>query len=173
MVFWLTGLSGSGKTTLAGSLARYLRGKGFPTLFLDGDEARASLCADLGFSMEDRRENVRRIAACAALAEKSGIIASVACISPLAELRQMAAGLIDDFHEIYVSCPLEVCLSRDPKGNYKKARHGKLGAYTGISSPYEEPEIPRLVLHTERESLETSQNRLFAYASSVLPKSNF
>lgn len=168
MVFWLTGLSGSGKTTLAGSLAQYLRGTGCPALFLDGDEARASLCADLGFSMEDRRENVRRIAACAALAEKSGIVASVACISPLDQLRQMAAGLIDDFHEIYVSCPLEICLSRDPKGNYKKARHGKLGAYTGITSPYEAPATPRLVLHTDKESLDTSKNRLFAYAYSVL-----
>lgn len=120
MVFWFTGLSGAGKTTLAFALTRHLMALGQSTLFLDGDLVRQSLCSDLGFSMDERKENIRRIASCAKLAEDSGIAVCVACISPLRAHRALAKSIISDFHIIYVKADLASCITRDPKGNYKK-----------------------------------------------------
>lgn len=169
MVFWFTGLSGAGKTTLCKALTGFLRARGKPVLFLDGDLARKGLCRDLGFSLPDRLENVRRIAACAALAENSGIIACVACIAPLRAHRAFARQMLAAYHEIFVSCPLSVCERRDPKGFYAAALQGERPHYTGISSPYEPPEAPDLILHTGEESVEASCAALFQYVKTVLP----
>ena len=168
MVFWFTGLSGAGKTTLCKALTGFLREWGKAVLFLDGDLARKSLCKDLGFSLQDRLENVRRIASCAALAENSGIIACVACIAPLREHRAAARQMITDYHEIFVSCPLSVCEQRDPKGFYASALQGTRPLYTGISSPYEAPENPDLVLDTAHAPEEVSCAAVYSYARKVL-----
>lgn len=168
MVFWFTGLSGAGKTTLCKALAGFLRERGKAVLFLDGDLARKGLCKDLGFSLEDRLENVRRIAACAALAENSGLIACVACIAPLRAHRAAARQRIADYHEIFVSCPLSICEQRDPKGYYASALQGKRPLYTGISSPYEVPEAPDLILDTAHEPAEVSCAALYSYVRKVL-----
>lgn len=164
MVFWFTGLSGAGKTTLSRALAQYLRKKGYPVLVLDGDEVRASLCTDLGFSMTDRQENIRRVASCAKLAEDSGIICCVACITPLAGQRALARSLVHEFHEIFVDSPFETCVRRDPKGNYKKC----IANYTGITSTYEVPTDADLILDTAGETQEESEKHLIAYAEARL-----
>lgn len=161
MVFWFTGLSGAGKTTLASALATELREEGHAALLLDGDEARKGLCSELGFSMEDRAENIRRIASCARLAEDSGIIACVACISPLAEHRAIARAICDDFREIYIKTDIETCRIRDPKGNYKKG----IPNYTGITSRYEPPEHPDLVVDTAKEGISESVEILKKFVS--------
>lgn len=168
MVFWFAGLSGAGKTTLCKALTVFLRERGKAVLFLDGDLAREGLCKDLGFSLQDRQENVRRIAACAALAEKSGIIACVACIAPLREHRATARNMLADYREIFVSCPLSVCGQRDPKGYYASALRGQRPQYTGISSPYEAPEAPDLILDTAHELAEASCVSLYSYVRQVL-----
>lgn len=162
MVFWFTGLSGAGKTTLASALASGFREEGHAALLLDGDEARKGLCRDLGFSMEDRAENIRRIASCARLAEESGIIACVACISPLAEHRAIARDICGDFREIYVKADIDTCRLRDPKGNYKKV----IPNYTGVSSRYEPPKNPDLVVDTGNENLSESVALLKRFAES-------
>lgn len=164
MVFWFTGLSGAGKTTLSRALAQYLRKIGYPVLVLDGDEVRGSLCNDLGFSMTDREENIRRVASCAKLAEASGIICCVACITPLAGQRALARSLVHEFHEIFVDSPFETCVRRDPKGNYKKC----IANYTGITSRYEVPQDADLILNTADETQEESEKRLIAYVEARL-----
>lgn len=164
MIFWFTGLSGAGKTTLATALARHLREAGHAVLELDGDVVRKNLCSDLGFSMEDRNENIRRVASGAALAEKSGIIACVSCITPLRTQRKLARNMAENFFEIYVSSSLEICRNRDPKGNYGR----NIPDYTGITSRYEEPEDPDLVIETNMETPEESMKKLFAFVESRL-----
>lgn len=168
MVFWFTGLSGAGKTTLATSLAEKLRSAGIPVLLIDGDMARQNLCAGLGFSMEDRQENIRRIACCAALAEDSGLVVCVACIAPLEEHRKMARNIIKQYREIYLACPLEGCQKRDPKGLYKKAELGLKQNFTGISSSYEVPQCSDLVLDTWHADIAETSTKLFDYAISAL-----
>lgn len=168
MVFWFTGLSGAGKTTLATFLAEKLRFAGIPVLLLDGDVARQNLCAGLGFSMEDRQENIRRIASCAALAEDSGLVVCVACISPLGEHRNMARHIVRQYREIYLACPLEGCQKRDPKGLYKKAELGLKQNFTGISSVYEIPQNSDLILDTWHSDIAQTSTKLFDYAMSAL-----
>ncbi len=163
-VLWFTGLSGAGKSTLALALERELFRKGYQVYVLDGDNIRSGLNADLGFSPEDRAENIRRVGEVAALFADAGMIAISAFISPYRadrERARKAAG--DGFHEIYIHAPLEVCEQRDPKGLYKKARAGEIPDFTGISSPYEPPENPELVVPTHELSFEESLALLVDY----------
>jgi len=146
-VIWFTGLSGSGKSTIANAVDEILHGRGLKTYILDGDNVRMGLNKDLGFSPEDRKENIRRIAEVAKLFADSGTIVLTAFISPYREDRQMARDIIgEDFVEVYMNTPLEVCEDRDPKGLYKKARSGEIKGFTGIDAPYEEPENPEVII---------------------------
>jgi len=156
VLVWFTGLSGSGKSTVAHSVEERLHQLGCRTFVFDGDNVRHGLCADLGFSIEDRHENIRRISEMAKLFINAGVIALTAFISPLRADRQRVRQLVgeSDFIEVFCDCPLEVCETRDVKGLYKKARRGEIKEFTGISSPYEVPERPDAVLHTGRETLE-------------------
>jgi adenylylsulfate kinase len=155
-VIWLTGLSGSGKSTLAFGLEQRLFSEGFLTEVLDGDNIRSGINNNLGFSLEDRYENIRRISEVAKLLLNTGVITIAAFISPTREIRQMAKSVIgeNDFIEIYLSTPLEVCEDRDVKGLYQKARRGEIKGFTGIDSPYESPVVPNLVLDTSKKTIE-------------------
>lgn len=156
VMLWLTGLSGSGKSTLAIALERELHRRGFLCRILDGDNIRSGINNNLGFSAEDRVENIRRIAEVGKLFVDTGIITIAAFISPTNELRQMASRIIgaDSFLEVYVSTPLEECEKRDVKGLYAKARRGEIKNFTGISAPFEAPLHPALSLDTSKLTLE-------------------
>ncbi len=163
-VVWFTGLSGAGKSTLANAAEQALYKQGYHTYLIDGDNVRHGLCKDLGFSDTDRVENTRRVGELAKLMLDAGLIVLVSLISPFRAERKMVRDLLgpDEFLEIYVSTPLEVCESRDRKGLYKLARDGKIVNFTGISSPYEPPEQPELVLDTSHEALEVCVRRVIA-----------
>ena len=150
-VIWFTGLSGSGKSTVAIGVERGLYSAGFFPQVLDGDNIRSGINNNLGFSLEDRKENVRRIAEVAKLYANSGVIVLCSFISPTREIREMAKSIIgeDDFLEVFVNTPLEVCEARDVKGLYAKARSGEIKGFTGIDSPYEAPTDPFLDLKTD------------------------
>lgn len=162
VMLWFTGLSGSGKSTVAIALERALQDRGLLCRILDGDNVRSGINANLGFSAEDRRENIRRIAEVGKLFVDTGIITIAAFISPTEEIRQMAEHIIgrDDFKEIFVSTPLEVCEQRDVKGLYARARRGEIPNFTGISAPFEAPEHPALSLDTSKLSIEESVKKL-------------
>jgi len=147
---WLTGLSGSGKSTLALTLATTLTQRGQPVEVLDGDVVRRSFSAGLGFSREDRRENIRRVALRCRERNEAQVTVIAALISPYAEDRAMAAEIVgvERFREVYLSTALMVCEARDPKGLYLKARRGEISGFTGIDAPYEPPPLPRLTLDT-------------------------
>ena len=150
MVIWFTGLSGSGKSTLAHSVEEELHKQCCRTFVLDGDNVRHGLNSDLGFSLEDREENIRRIAEVSKLFYDSGIFLIVSFISPYNKDREYARKLIGkDFIEVYVKCSIEECKNRDPKGLYKKVEKGEILNFTGISDPYEIPKNPEIVLNTE------------------------
>lgn len=155
-LLWFTGLSASGKSTIAHSVEKKLFERGFRTYVLDGDNVRHGINNNLGFSREDRKENLRRIAEVSMLFVDAGILALAAFISPYKEDREYIRKRFegDNFLEIYVKCSIEECEKRDPKGQYKKARAGIIKNYTGVSAPYEEPENPDLILDTEKKSLE-------------------
>lgn len=161
-VLWFTGLSGAGKSTLAHAVEEQLFQYGFNTFVLDGDNVRHGLCGDLSFSNEDRKENIRRISETAKLMLEAGIITLTAFISPFRAERTMARNLMPhgDFIEIYCYCPLAVCEIRDVKGLYNKARKGEIKEFTGISSPYEEPDKPELRIDTSALSLEASVSQV-------------
>ncbi|MBU0481381.1 MAG: adenylyl-sulfate kinase [Proteobacteria bacterium] len=152
---WFTGLSGSGKSTLAHALEERLHMMGCRTYVFDGDNVRHGLCGDLGFSREDRHENLRRIAEMVNLFIDAGVLSLTAFISPLEEDRKMVRKIIgpENMLEIYCNCPVEVCEERDVKGFYKMAREGKIKNYTGVSAPYEIPENPDIELHTDRQTV--------------------
>lgn len=156
MMIWFTGLSGSGKSTIALSLERELDKRGILCRILDGDNIRSGINRNLGFSEEDRVENIRRIAEVGKLFVDTGIVTIAAFISPTNQLREMAAEIIgkDDFREIYVSTPLSVCEQRDVKGLYARARRGEIKDFTGVSAPFEAPEHPALSLDTSKLTLE-------------------
>ena len=166
-VLWFTGLSGSGKSTLANALDEKLNSNNYNTYILDGDNVRMGLNKDLGFSPEDRKENIRRISEVAKLFADSGKVVMTAFISPYSDDRNQARKLIgDDFTEIFVNTSLEDCIERDPKGLYAKARRGEIEDFTGISAPYEEPNEAELVIDTGEESIDQSVARLIDYVSS-------
>ena len=165
VVLWFTGLSGSGKSTLAHALEEKLFQKGCRTFVLDGDNVRHGLNSNLGFSESHRTENIRRISEVSKLMLESGLIVMTAFISPFNKDRSEARELIsnDDFIEIYCKASLEVCEARDVKGLYKLARGGKIKNYTGIDSPYEEPENPELTINTEDETLDNSVSKILRF----------
>lgn len=162
VMLWFTGLSGSGKSTLAIALERELHRRGLLCLILDGDNVRSGINSNLGFSEDDRRENIRRIAEVSKLFVNVGIITIAAFITPTEELREMAREIIgkEDFKEIYVATPLSECEKRDVKGLYAKARRGEVKDFTGISAPFEPPRTPALSLDTSQLPIEESMKCL-------------
>lgn len=157
-LIWFTGLSGSGKSTLANAVESQLFEDGYMTYLLDGDNIRTGLNKDLSFSNEDRIENIRRIAEVAKLMMDAGILVVSAFISPFREERDMIANLVgkENFLEVFVDCPIEICEKRDVKGLYAKARSGVIKNFTGIDSPYEEPLNPTVHIHSDKEELSNS-----------------
>jgi adenylylsulfate kinase len=161
-VLWFTGLSGAGKSTLAHAVEEQLHQLGCRTFVLDGDNVRHGLSSNLGFSEDDRRENIRRIGEAAKLVMEAGVIAMTAFISPFRADREAVRNLMPygDFFEVYCKAALETCEARDVKGLYKKARTGEIKNYTGIDSPYEAPEKPELIIDTDALSIEQSVNEI-------------
>jgi len=156
VILWFTGLSGAGKSSLAHAVEEQLHVMGCRTYVLDGDNVRHGLCGDLSFSVADRKENIRRIAEVAKLMMDAGVIVLTAFISPFREDREAARKIFPhgEFFEIYCDCPLSICEQRDVKGLYMKARAGEIKEFTGISSPYEVPSNPELLVHSGSESIE-------------------
>ena len=163
---WFTGLPSSGKTTLSSLLRDQLEELGLPVQVLDGDEMRQRLTKGLGFTKEDRYENISRIAYVAKLLTRVGGVAIAAAISPYREMRDRARAEIGNFVEVHVSCPLAVCMQRDVKGLYTRAMKGEITNFTGISDPYEPPTNPEIVVHTEKESIEESLNKILTHLAS-------
>ena len=162
VIVWFTGLSGAGKSTLAHELENVLHRNRVRTYVLDGDNIRQGLCQDLGFSDKDRTENIRRIGEVSKLMMETGMIVLTAFISPFQKDRSVVRQLVADadFIEVFCNASLQVCESRDPKGLYKKARAGELSAFTGISSPYERPSSPELLMDTDTLSVDECVDRL-------------
>ncbi|OGW38368.1 MAG: adenylyl-sulfate kinase [Nitrospirae bacterium RBG_13_39_12] len=168
---WFTGLPSSGKSTIAHLMEKELFSRSIRSYVLDGDNVRHGLNSNLGFSRDDRKENLRRIVELSKLMVDAGLIVLAAFISPYREDRKYVRGRFDEdnFLEVYVKCPVEECERRDPKGNYKRARAGIIREYTGISAPYEEPENPDLIIDTEKLTLESSIRMVLE----LLDKKNF
>ncbi|MCG8613244.1 MAG: adenylyl-sulfate kinase [Pseudomonadales bacterium] len=164
-VLWFTGLSASGKSTLANALEHRLHASGHHTYLLDGDNVRHGLNQDLGFSDEDRVENIRRIAEVSKLFVNAGTIILCAFISPFKRDRDMARAILPqgEFIEVYVNTPLTVCEQRDPKGLYRKARQGEIRQFTGIDSVYEAPDNPEITINTENKNVENCVDELLVY----------
>ncbi|WP_123043787.1 adenylyl-sulfate kinase [Cohnella candidum] len=167
-VIWLTGLSGSGKSTIADALDLLLFKKEMKSYVLDGDNVRLGLNKNLGFSAEDRKENIRRVGEVSKLFVDSGVICISAFISPFLQDRKEVRALFEEgeFIEVYVKCPLETCELRDPKGLYEKARKGEIKDFTGISSPYEVSENPELIIETDLLTIEESVNKIYLFLES-------
>jgi adenylylsulfate kinase len=164
-ILWFTGLSGAGKSTLAHRVEELLFARGCRTYVFDGDNVRHGLCSDLGFSVDDRRENIRRIGEMSKLFVDAGVIALTAFISPFRRDRDMVRSLVGegDFIEIFCNAPVEVCERRDIKGLYQKARRGEISDFTGISSPYEEPLNPEVTVHSGRDDLDECAEAILSY----------
>ncbi len=162
LIIWFTGLSGSGKSTMAQAVEERLHKLGHHTFVMDGDNIRHGLCSDLGFAHHDRQENIRRIGEVGKLFVHAGIIVIAAFISPFHTDRQRVRNLVDptDFIEVYCNCSLEVCERRDTKGLYKNARAGRIRDFTGISSPYEAPIDPEVVINTGEDPIEVCADRV-------------
>jgi adenylylsulfate kinase len=164
-VLWFTGLSGSGKSTIASEIEQFLYKKGMSTYLLDGDNIRHGLNGDLSFHEEDRKENIRRIGEVAKLFVDSGIIVLVAAISPVEEVRKAVRQTFEpnEYLEVFVDCSITECENRDPKGLYKKVRNGLISNFTGISTPYEIPVSPDIVINTEKNNLAKCTNHIIQY----------
>lgn len=171
-VIWMTGLSGSGKSTLAHVLEKKLHAENFATALLDGDNIRSGLNKNLSFSAEDRMENIRRIAEVAKLLNENGIITIASFISPLKKMRALAREIIGDenFIEVFIDTPLEVCEKRDVKGLYAKARAGEIPNFTGISAPYEAPENPGIAVQTENKNTEQCMQELLNHIEPLITR---
>lgn len=171
-VLWLTGLSGSGKSTIATALERQLYAKGYTTQLLDGDNIRAGINNNLGFSAADRSENIRRIAEVAKLFVQSGLVTICSFVSPTIAIRAQAQSIIgtNDFIEVFVDCPLEVCEQRDVKGLYAKARAGEIKQFTGIDAPFEPPLAPTITVHTDQQPLEACVDTIW---QQLIPMINY
>ena len=165
LVIWFTGLSASGKSTIAGALEQILTQQGYHTYLLDGDNVRHGLCKDLGFSDEDRKENIRRVGEVAKLAADAGLITLAAFISPFKADRQIVREILPEgeFVEVFVDASIDVCKERDPKGLYEKAIRGEIRQFTGIDSPYEAPENPELHIDADNKSVAEAVNQILAY----------
>lgn len=170
LVVWFTGLSGSGKSTLAGKVEELLFKRGIRTYVLDGDNVRTGLNNNLGFSPEDRKENIRRIGEVSRLFVDAGIVVLTAFISPYRSDRMLAKKLVGnrEFVEVYVKCPLDVCEQRDVKGLYRKARTGELKNFTGITAPYEYPEKPDLIVETDKLTVDEATEKIYNYISTII-----
>ncbi|WP_430811123.1 MULTISPECIES: adenylyl-sulfate kinase [unclassified Carboxylicivirga] len=164
-VIWVTGLSGSGKSTLASGLERRLAGRGYLTQVLDGDNIRTGINNNLGFSEDDRTENIRRIAEVNKLFLNCGIITINAFISPTNEIRQMARDIVgsDDFIEIFMDTSFDTCVQRDPKGLYKKALAGEIKNFTGLDAPFDQPDKAELIINTDELSIEEGIEKAYEY----------
>lgn len=162
-VIWFTGLSGSGKSSLANEVSKLLFQQGIKVFVLDGDNTRLGVNKDLGFTLEDRKENIRRVAEIAKLFMDSGTVILTSFISPINEEREMAKQIIgkEDFIEVYVDCPIEKCEERDVKGLYAKARAGQIKNFTGIDSPYERPSNPDIIAHSGIQSIVDCSEKIF------------
>ncbi len=167
LILWFTGLPSSGKSTIANEVEKRLISSGIRTYILDGDNVRTGLCKDLGFSEEDRAENIRRIGEVSKLFVDAGCIVLSAFVSPYRRDRDAVRDLVEDgeFVEVYVKCPVEVCEGRDVKGLYKKAREGVIKGFTGIDDPYEEPLNPEIMIETDNVTLEEGVEQIIEYLS--------
>lgn len=163
MIVWFTGLSGAGKTTISTKVAEFLTAEGNAVEVLDGDVVRPIFCRDLGFSRDDRDENIRRLAYVAGLLERHGVTVLVSAISPYRATRDEVRGQIGKFVEVFVNAPIEVCQQRDVKGLYDQARRGQLARLTGINDPYEPPSNPEVECRTDLETVEQSVRKVVQY----------
>lgn len=165
LVIWFTGLSASGKSTIAGALEQILTGQGYHTYLLDGDNVRHGLCRDLGFGDTDRQENIRRVGEVAQLMTDAGLIVLAAFISPFRADRRLVREILPEgqFVEVFVDAPLDTCRARDPKGLYAKAERGEIRQFTGLDSPYEEPEQAEVHIRAGEISVAGAVNQLLAY----------
>ena len=159
---WFTGLSGAGKTTIAERLVETLRERGSRVEVLDGDVVRTNLSKGLGFSKEDRDTNILRIGFVSKLLTRNGVVSVVAAISPYREIRDQVRAEVSEFFEVFVSCPLDELVKRDVKGLYEKALRGEIQNFTGVSDPYEAPEDPEVTVHTDRETVDESLDKVLA-----------
>ncbi len=165
-VVWFTGLPGSGKTTLATRLAEILRGKGYRVEVIDGDWARKTISLGAGYTREERRIHLHRIAWVSRLLARNGVIVLCSFVSPYNDVRRMIRGIVEEeapFILVYVKCPLEECIKRDPKGLYKKALKGEIKHFTGVSDPFEEPENPEITVDTVEKSVEENVEKIYRY----------
>ena len=171
-VIWMTGLSGSGKTTIAKEIEKYFYSKGMLNQLLDGDNIRVGISNNLTFSLQDRAENIRRIAEVSKLFIDCGIITLNCFVSPTAKIRQIARDIIgeDDFIEIYINASVKTCENRDVKGLYKKARKGEIKNFTGISAPFEPPKNPNLEINTSKLSINQSVEKILDYILPIIKK---
>lgn len=170
-VFWMCGLSGAGKSTLAALVDAELTARGYLCLVIDGDEVRKSLNKGLGFSHDDRMENLRRVAEVARMTAGNGIITIVSFISPTRSIREMVRRIVgNDYTEVFINAPLEVCEQRDTKGLYRKAREGKINEFTGIDSPFETPENPDIEINTAQLNINESLQKLLDFILPLIKK---